>query len=186
MSQVLDSYLSKPTSVFEGQVKDIEYYETAKREHFVLCYIRGVEKPLAIPQNGNYPTPAHGEHISALDVTEGELFWFVGHRSVVTIKKPDFEVWRTPSKVDGKRREEAEALVLQYVEEKGSVTADDVCDRICDLFPERDRRIVGAIFLGLSKKGFIHKYGERPTERRNGHGSPIPVWHRSKKSRPNT
>ncbi len=181
MSATLDAY-AKPTTHFEGQVKAIEFHETEKQDKYMLVYVRGVEKPLALPQTGRYRVPLHGEHVSARDVTEGTVWFWPGHRSVVNIAKPDFELWKKPSKVDAGRKEQAEAIIIGYARLHGEVSADDVADEICDLFPERDPHIVGVFFLGLSKKGLIHRFGEKRTERRNGHGSPLPLWHLTKKA----
>lgn len=175
MSAALDTF-ERAEASFEGKIKDVAFYTTVKGDVYRLCFARGIEKPLALPQN--YPSqPNVGDHVSALNVTEGREWWFVGHRTVVTIKPPDFEVWRKPSTIPADRRAQAEAIILDYLKTHSEVSADDVAAPICVLFPERDPRIVGVIFLGLSKRGSIHKVGYRPTERSAHHGSPIAIWH---------
>ena len=184
MSAILDGYTEAPTSLFEGKVKNVEDYETVKGDRYALVWVRGVNKPLAIPRETDQKCiPSHGEHVSATNVVEGNRWYFLGHRSIVTIKPEDFEVWREPSKVDVDRMQQAENIVLEYARKHSSVCADDVCDEIWSIFPDRDTRIVGAVFLSLSKKGLIHKFGYKPTERRNQHASPIPIWHLADKAK---
>ncbi len=179
MSSALDSYVQETVTVFEGQVKDITYYQTSKGDQYVLVSVRNVEKPLAIPVSRKFEIPTMGDHVS-VECNEGSAWYFPTHRAIVVIKKPDFAVWSKPSTIDLPRRQQAEQIIIEYATKNGSVSADDVCNEICMLFPERDTRIVGGIFLGLSKRGIIHRFGEKRTERKNGHGSPLPMWHLTK------
>ncbi|KKR01658.1 MAG: hypothetical protein UT24_C0003G0065 [Candidatus Woesebacteria bacterium GW2011_GWB1_39_12] len=195
MSSALDAYASETTSVFEGKVANVSYHKTAKGDVFALVSVSGVEKPLAIPvsqvttrtKSGitthKYPIPSYGNHVSASDVHEGELWIFLGHRSIVEIKPPDFHVWRNPSKVTESQEEAAEGIILGYLKEhddKGC-SPNDVRHEIQEIFPERDPHIVGVPFLRLSKKGLIHKYGQTPSDDNRHHGSPVSVWHLTKK-----
>lgn len=178
MSEPLDAFQKTSTSIFEGQIKDVEFYQTARGDKYLLLTVRRGEKPLAIPEGMKLdPSPSRGYHISALNVTEGREFIFVGHRSIVTITPPDWEVWKKPSKVDQGRKEQAEALILEVLRKRSEVCSDDVYNEICTLFPERDPRIIGVVFLGLAKRGVIHKVGYRPSERKENHHRPLPVWH---------
>lgn len=179
MTTPLDLYQEQPTTLFEGKVKRIEYYTTARDDKYLLVFIRGVEKPLAIPEKMKLErAPTHGDQISALDVTEGNEFYFIGHRSVVTVKPADFEVWKNPTKMDENRYQQAETYILSYAEEhNGEFSAADVRDFIWSLFPERDHHIVGGIILKLAAKGKIHEFGYVPPEDPTHHGSKIPKWH---------
>lgn len=176
MSQSLDSFVSDVAVVFEGKVKDIQYHETARQDHYVLVSVRNVLKPLAIPASRKYEIPNIGDHIS-VEANEGRDYYFPTHRATVIIKPPDWATWKKPSTIDQTRREQAEAIVMECLHKNGFVSADDVALPIQALFPERDPRIVGVIFLGLSKKGVIHKFGYAHTERKAHHGSDIPIWH---------
>ena len=177
MSSALDSYISETVTVFEGLVKDTpEYYQTARGDQFVLIRVRGQAKPLAIPVNRKYEIPTMGDHIS-VEANEGKEWFFCSHRAVVVIKKPDWATWKKPSTINESLREQAEGIVMGYLKEHGEVSSDDVSVPIQNLFPERDARIVGVIFLGLSKRGVIHKFGYKHSERRQLHGSDTPMWH---------
>lgn len=176
MSQSLDSYQNKPTIVFEGKVKNISYHQTARQDEYALIEVRGLTKPLAIPTTRKYEIPHYGDHVS-VEAVELDVWYIPIHRAVVVIKQPDYVTWAKPSEIDMPRRQQAESIILEYATKNNSVSADDVAAPICALFPERDARIVGAIFLGLSKKGIIHKYGFKRTERTAHHGSDLAVWH---------
>jgi hypothetical protein len=172
----LDSF-QQTTATFQGKVKNIEYHTTVRGDQYVLVYVRGMMKPLAVATSRTQEIPNEGDHVS-VEANEGNEWFFPNHRATVIIKPSDWATWKKPSTIDQPRREQAEAIVMEYLNKNGSVCADDVSLPIQNLFPERNARIVGAIFLGLSKRGVIHKFGYRPTERKAHHGSDLAVWHK--------
>lgn len=206
MSVALDVSIGMPTAQFQGQVRDTSYYTTAKDDKYLLVYVRGVTKPLAMP--AKWPCPTHGNFVNARGVSEGRDFFFVGHRSIVEISAANRVVWKHVSKVDKERREQAYEIIRSHLrnwvhcmkcdtvwppgteicevcQSQGKtqfffeprVSSNDVSEDIQLLFPERDPQIVGAFFLGLSKKGEIHICGEKPSEDPRHNGSPIRIWH---------
>jgi len=193
---------SSQTTLFEGRVERTAYHDTQRGERFLLVFVFGVEKPLAVPEKWKR-VPNDGDHISATDVTEGDVFWFVGHRSVVTIGPQDFVVWKPTQNITTEQRQQAYSAVLAFARghpcskeqqgqkcsecgeimgpQFGSVSADDVEETLQQIFPDRDKHINGAIFLRLTKRGLLHPFGLTPTKRPHCHASKIPIYHLTKK-----
>lgn len=188
-------------NLFEGKVTDTEYYETARGQVFMLAWVAGVPKPLAIPQT--YPRLPHkGDHVSAEGVTEGNEWFFMGHRDLVIGSEPE-PVWTPKQKFSSKDRQSAYGLILNFAKghpcEKvdegqrcaecgevmgakfGTVNADDVAESLLAMFPDRNPHINGAFFLGLTKRGLLHPFGLTPTKRSHCHASKIPVYHLTEK-----
>jgi len=184
MSTILDGQIVR---AIEGKVKGTAFAETLKHDKYILVYISGEEKPLALPQDRFHP-PIYGNFISARDVTEGEVWFFIGHNSIVEIQKADREVWQTPEKYvdDEKAEEAAEQVIIEFLKthnNKGGCSANDVRTAICDIFPNRDRHIVGYPFKRLKKKGIIHQFGNSISDDKRHHGSPVQAWHFTPKGR---
>ena len=189
----------KQTSFFEGLVeRKPEYYETEGGKRFLLIHVKGFNKPLAISadQKIRY-MPSEGDHISAMDVTEGRDWWFCGHRAVMVL--PNKIVWKPSQKMTADERQRAYAIVLVFArghpggpEEQGTkcsmcgeligrdvgrVSPNDVRDSLGEIFEGRDPHINGAVFSGLKKSNYIHPFSREPTTDESGHASTVDVYH---------
>ena len=188
MSSNLGAYSNQETSLFEGRVREVEYYTTSHGDVFALVFVSGVVKPLAVPvgKEHKYTIPSIGNHLSIKDVTEGQEWFFVGHRSLLEIKPADFHVWHPKTKVTRDEEARAEGIILGYLKEhddKGCSPNDVRHEVLNEVWPDRDKHIVGVPFLRLSKKGLIHKYASLPSDDPTHHGSEVSQWHLTEKGK---
>jgi hypothetical protein len=167
------------TRLVEGKVGRTEWVQKGDKNWF-LAHIYNESKPVAF---GYDPGIKAGDKLS-IEAQEGVAWMFQAHRSPAITPKENpvfivvehFPTWK------GRSADIAQMIMSKLtIEGYVQVTGNDVLDHVRKEFPEKDARIIGAAFQGLSRRRVIHKVGDRQSALPDQHSQTITVWELTKK-----
>lgn len=167
------------SSLIEGRVARVETIEKNGKS-WTLLHLHHISKPVAFSHD---PGAHQGDKLS-VEANEGLAWNFAGHRApaITHADTPAFIVTEHFPKWGGRSAEIAQMVMSKLtIENMVQVTGNDVLDLVRKQYPGTDARIIGAAFQGLSKRGIIHKVGDRQSALPDQHSQTITVWELTKK-----